>query len=76
MFNTFCWFLNVVGLPGVPAWMRRTALGLFAPYARRWEYGTAPCAGYRGGVDVPFLGTLAFIPWVDGNADVPYQFVW
>jgi hypothetical protein len=76
MFNTFCWYLNVVGLSRVVATLRRTLLGLFASHARRWEYGNAPCAGYRGGVDVPLLGTLAFIPWVDGNPNVPYQYEW
>lgn len=76
MFNSFCWYLNVVGLSCVAAWLRRMGLRLLAPYARRWEYGTQPCAGYRGGVDVPVLGTVAFIPWVDGNPDVPYVYKW
>lgn len=74
MFNSFCWFLNVIGLPGLAAWLRRRALALLAPWARRWEYTNMPCAGYRGGVDVPVLGTVAFIP--EGNADVPYVYLW
>lgn len=76
VFNTVCWYLNVIGLSFVAAWLRRCALHLLAARAHRWEYGAAPCAGYRGGVDVPFLGTVAFIPWADGNPDAPYVFEW
>lgn len=76
MFNSLCWYLNVIGLSAVAAWLRRSALALLAPYATRWEYGNVPCAGYRGGVDVPLLGTVAFIPWVEGNPDVPYTYTW
>jgi hypothetical protein len=76
MFNTFCWWLNVIGLSRVAAWLRRIALWLLASRSRRWEYGNAPCAGYRGGVDVPLFGTVAFIPWIEGNPDVPYVYEW
>lgn len=76
MFNTFCWYLNVAGLSRVAAWLRRSALRLLAARAQRWDYGNAPCAGYRGGVDVPWFGTVAFIPYVEDNPNVPYQFEW
>jgi len=76
MFNQLCWLLNVIGLSWVAAWLRRTALGLLAPYARRWEYPNAPVAGYRGGVDVPWLGTVAFIPYCEDSPHPPYLFEW
>lgn len=77
MFNTVCWWLNVLGLPFVAAWMRRVALRAMASHARVWRYGGAPVAGYVGGVDVPLFGTVAFIPWVEGGRiDVPYVYQW
>ena len=77
MFNTLCWWLNVIGLSSLAAWLRRTALRGLAAHARVWSYGNAPVAGYTGGVDVPLLGTVAFIPWVEGaRLDVPYVYHW
>ena len=57
MFNTFCWWLNLVRLPWLAALLRRAALAVFG--GRAWRY-TRPTAGYVGGVDVRGLGTVAF----------------
>lgn len=77
MFNTLCWSLNVIGLSSVAAWLRRASLALLARHARRWEYADPErVGGWRGGVDVPLLGTVAFIPFVEGDADPPYVFTW
>lgn len=60
MFNTFCWGLNVVRLSWLAAALRRGAFVLLKPWARTWGYAS-PLEGWQGGIDVPGLGTVAFI---------------
>lgn len=57
MFNTFCFALNLIRLAWLAALLRRGALALLG--GRQWRY-LRPTAGYVGGVDVRWLGTVAF----------------
>ena len=74
MFNTLCYYLNFIN-PRIPAAFRRTVLRLMARRATIWAYGH-PQAGWWGGVDVPFFGTVAFIPDVGTPPHVPYSYIW
>lgn len=60
MFNTLCFWLNVVRLSWLVAVLRVVLHMLFAPVATEARYDDPARVGYQGWIEVPILGVLAF----------------
>lgn len=58
MFNELCWWLNHIH-PAIAERLRRIVKALFWKHLKEWKYG-ASTAGYIGGIDLRYFGTLAF----------------
>lgn len=59
MFNTFCWYLNVLHLSWVAAGLRFVLAVLFKRLTVERFYDH-PTAGYDGWLWLPYIGCLAF----------------
>ena len=61
MFNTFCWYLNVLHLSWLAAILRFVLHIALRPFAMSKQYAATDVTSYHGWVDVPVFGVVAFI---------------
>lgn len=59
MFNSFCFLLNTLHLSYVSALLRLIGFVFLYPFREESEY-KEPTAGWRGWIDVPLFGVVAF----------------
>jgi hypothetical protein len=61
MFNSFCFYLNVLRLSWIAAGLRFLLWVALRPAVRVKQYSAGEAGGYRGWVEAPGVGVLAFI---------------
>ncbi len=71
LFNSFCWYLNVLHLSFVAVALRYVLWFALRPFARERIYAASALTSYHGWIDVPIFGVVAFRR-EDGSA----QFRW
>lgn len=66
MFNSLCYYLNFIN-PNWVAALRRLLFETFKEQAFYVAYQSPNSVGYQGSWELPYLGTVAFLPLEDDD---------